>query len=125
LSTGRHAAVPILPTLPEHIGAKGAVVASYAVDPVELERGADALGLAVTAARSALDPVRVSANELLTSRWQGAAASAFRLGWEQWLDGVLAMLGALDELTRALRASGAGYAATEESVRASVSAVPT
>jgi WXG100 family type VII secretion target len=100
-------------------------VASYAVDPVELERGADTLGLAVTAARSALDPVRVSANELLTSRWHGPAASAFRLGWEQWLDGVLAMLGALDELARALQASGAGYAATEESVRTSVSAVPT
>jgi WXG100 family type VII secretion target len=99
-------------------------VGSYAVDPVELERAAAALGSAVVAARSSLDPLRGSATVLLTARWQGSAAAAFRLGWEQWLDGAVAMLGALDELTVALRGSGAGYAATEESVRTTVGAVP-
>jgi WXG100 family type VII secretion target len=100
-------------------------VGSYAVDPVELERAAGALGAAVVAARSALDPLRGSATVLLAARWQGSAAAAFRLGWEQWLDGVLAMLGALDELTGALQGSGADYAATEDSVRTAVGAVPT
>ncbi|MFN2563106.1 MAG: WXG100 family type VII secretion target [Jatrophihabitans sp.] len=96
----------------------------YAVDPVELERAAGALGCAVVAARSALDPLRASATVLLTARWHGSAATAFRLGWEQWLEGVVAMLRALDELTVALRGSGAGYAATEESVRTTVGAGP-
>lgn len=96
---------------------------SYAVDPVELERAAGALGAAVAAARSALAPLRGSATVLLTARWRGSAATAFALGWDQWLDGVLAMLGALDELTGALQGSGAGYAATEESVRTAVGAV--
>jgi WXG100 family type VII secretion target len=100
-------------------------VAGYAVDPVELERAAGTLGGAVVAARSALDPLRGSATVLLTARWQGSAATAFRLGWEQWLGGVLGMLGALDELAGALQTSGAGYAVTEESVRTSLGAVAT
>ncbi len=78
----------------------------YAVDPAELENAAASLQSAVGGSRSALSPLRVSANRLLTSRWQGAAAAAYRLGWEQWLEGVEAMLAALDELALALRQLG-------------------
>lgn len=92
----------------------------YAVDPAELENAAASLQSAVGGSRSALSPLRVSANRLLTSRWQGAAAAAYRLGWEQWLEGVEAMLAALDELALALANSANGYAATEEAVRTSV-----
>ncbi|MDT4915297.1 MAG: hypothetical protein QOC66_4425 [Pseudonocardiales bacterium] len=95
----------------------------YAVDPAELERGAAALGAAVAGSRTGLEPLRATAAGLLSASWRGGAATAFRLGWEQWLDGALAMLAALDELALALRDSGEGYAATDEAVRTSVTAV--
>ena len=63
-------------------------VGGYAVDPAELERGAAALDAAVAGSRAALEPLRASATVLLATRWQGGAATAFRFGWEQWLDGV-------------------------------------
>jgi WXG100 family type VII secretion target len=100
-------------------------VGGYRVDPAELEHSAAVLAAAVGGSRQALAPLRASAAELLGARWQGGACVAFRLGWEQWLDGVHAMLAALDELAAALRGSADGYAATEESVRTSVRAVPT
>jgi WXG100 family type VII secretion target len=94
-------------------------VGGYAVDPAELDHGAAALATAAAGARAALEPLRASAAGLLSARWQGAAAGAFRCGWEEWLEGVVAMLGALDDLATALRASGAGYATTDQAVRAS------
>jgi WXG100 family type VII secretion target len=99
------------------------VVGGYAVDPAELERAAAVLDAAVAESRAALEPLRAAAAGLLAARWQGGAATAFRLGWEHWLDGVLAMLAALDQLALALRSSGHGYAATEEAVRTSLGTV--
>ena len=92
----------------------------YAVDPAELERCDAVLGEAAGRTRAALADVRGCAAALLGARWQGEAAAAFRLGWEQWLDGVGLMLESLDAMAAALGASGGGYAGTEETVRAGI-----
>jgi WXG100 family type VII secretion target len=101
------------------------VVGGYSVDPAELQHGCAVLGETVVRARAGLDPLRGAAAALLPAGWQGSAASAFRLGWEQWVEGVLGMLAALDEMAVALGGSGAGYAGTDEAVRTSVTAVAT
>jgi WXG100 family type VII secretion target len=92
-------------------------VDGYAVDPAELERCDALLGAAAGHSRAALAGLAACAGDVLGHGWQGCAASAFRLGWERWLDGVTALLDALDEMAGALGSSSVGYAATEEAVR--------
>jgi WXG100 family type VII secretion target len=94
-------------------------VGGYAVEPVELRRCDDLLATAADAARAALGQLRAAATELFAG-WHGSAAVAFRLGWEQWVEGVLHMLDALDGLAFALGSSADGYAGTDEAVRTSV-----
>jgi WXG100 family type VII secretion target len=93
-------------------------VGRYTVDPAELRGSDELLGEAVGQSRAALGRVRAAAAQL---QWQGGAASAFRLGWEQWLEGALAMLHALDEMAIALGATADRYASTDDGVRASIS----
>ncbi len=89
----------------------------YAVDPAELAHCDASMGAAAGHSRAALAGLAECAADVLGHGWQGCAASAFRLGWEQWLDGVRSMLDALDELSGALGSSGVGYAATDDAVR--------
>lgn len=91
----------------------------YAVEPPQLRRCDESLGATAASARAALTRLRSSAADVF-ARWHGTAAVAFRLGWEEWVDGVLAMLDALDGMAAALGASGVGYAATDDAVRTSV-----
>lgn len=60
----------------------------------------------------------------MLEQWSGPAASAFGLGWVQWHDGALDVLAALDEMGRAVGASGRNYAVVEEAVRTSVTQAP-
>jgi WXG100 family type VII secretion target len=95
-------------------------VTGYAVDPSELQHSDAVLGGAAARSRAALGQLVATGADLLDGRWQGGAAAAFRLAWEQWLDGVTTMVDALDDTARALGCSGGGYAATEEAVRAGI-----
>jgi WXG100 family type VII secretion target len=97
-------------------------VGTYTVVPSALGDCGATLGAAATAARDSLGRVRSCAAEV-HGRWHGHAGSAFRAGCAQWLAGVSAMLDALDELAALLDVSGDGYAATDESVRTSLTAV--
>lgn len=92
----------------------------YRVDPVELASVDAELAGAQAWARSALARLAAGAAPVLATAWQGGAATAFRLGWEQWLDAAQALLGALDELAAALGTSGIAYSSTEEAVRSAV-----
>jgi WXG100 family type VII secretion target len=94
-------------------------VGGYEVDPAVLQRGDDSLRAASDVSRAALEQLRVRVAAALGTGWQGSAATAFRLGWEQWLDGVTAMLEALDEMAFTLGASADGYAETDNAVRTS------
>jgi WXG100 family type VII secretion target len=95
-------------------------VSRYEVDPAELQACDAMLDEVSAGARAALDGVCATAAALLDDRWRGGSAAAFRLGWEQWLDGVAAMLVALDELAATVGLAAAGYRSTEDAVRASV-----
>jgi WXG100 family type VII secretion target len=95
-------------------------VGGYAVDPAELQ-GWDALiGEVSGQSRAALARLQAAADELLGGGWRGGAAAAFRLGWEQWLDGTEAMLDALDELATAVGLAGGDYQSTENAIRAGI-----
>lgn len=92
-------------------------MSGYAVEPAELARVEALAGSAAAHARAAVDQVRAEGQRLFGTGWYGPAASAFRLGWEQWVDGATAMLAALDELAALLGSSAVGYASTDEAVR--------
>jgi WXG100 family type VII secretion target len=96
-------------------------VSGYAVDPAQLLQGDTHLAAGAEAARGALAQLRAAAADVFAG-WHGAAAAAFRLGWEQWLDGVLLMLDALDAMATALGTAGLGYSATDDAVRTRVAA---
>ena len=96
-------------------------MAGFSVDPDELGAAAAALWHAAAPARAAVARLRDEADALFGTGWQGAAATAFRSGWEQWLAGAGEMLVALDGLAGRLGAAGSGYAETESGVCAAVS----
>jgi WXG100 family type VII secretion target len=98
-------------------------VGGYAVDPVELQRCDVSIAATTAASRAALADLRESVAHSLGGRWQGSAARAFAVGWQHWLDGVTAMLDALDEMALALGDSGAGYTAADDAVRTSLAGV--
>jgi len=100
-------------------------VGGYSVDPGELQRCDALLGEAAGRTRAALAEIHERAVDLLVSGWHGRAATAFRLGWEQWFDGVTAMLEALDEMAAVVGSSGVGYAAGDEAVRTSLAMAAT
>jgi WXG100 family type VII secretion target len=95
-------------------------VNGFSVEPAQLQGTDAALGTAAAQSRAALGQLRTGAAQLLGARWQGSAAAAFRLGWEQWLEGADAMLRALDDMAQLLGASGRGYTETDDGVRASM-----
>ncbi len=95
----------------------------YSVDPGRLQDCDAGLAASAVWARSALARLTAVAAPVLATAWQGGAAAAFRLGWEEWLDGAHAMLAALEELAGAVGASGSGYAATDDAVRGAVAGV--
>jgi WXG100 family type VII secretion target len=92
----------------------------YRVEPDELVRGDAVLGGAARQARSVVGALSATARDLLDGGWEGAGAAAFRVGWEQWLTGIGAMLDALDAMAVALGRAGTGYVETDASVRTSL-----
>ncbi len=90
---------------------------AYAVDPEQLQSVDDLLVECGAQARSALEVLRTSAHALLAARWQGLAAAEFRRGWDEWHAGAHDLLGALEEMGRAIGASGRAYAATDAGVQ--------
>jgi WXG100 family type VII secretion target len=92
-------------------------VGGYRVDTAALARADALLGETVATARSALNDMRAEAAALFGARWDGPAARAFHAGWAEWLDGMHALLDALEATARALGRSGAGYAGTHATVR--------
>lgn len=99
---------------------EGEIVGGYSVDADELRQCSGTLADLLSQCRAAVAAVRFDASELLGVGWQGSAASAFRVGWEQWLAGVTAMLGALDQIASAIESSGIGYTTSDEAVRTSL-----
>jgi WXG100 family type VII secretion target len=97
-----------------------AVVSGYSVDPPGLQRADVLMDGVVREARVVLDRVRACEAALLGGGWQGPAASAFRVGWEEWVAGADAMVEALAELAALLGASSAAYATTDDAVRVAV-----
>jgi WXG100 family type VII secretion target len=95
----------------------------YRVDPDELVHGDAVLGAAALHGRHAAAELAAAARELLDGRWEGAAAAAFRVGWQQWVAGVASMLDALDAMAIVLGRAAAGYSETDDSVRTSLARV--
>lgn len=100
---------------------KGVTVSGYAVEPDELARVSSFAVAAAASARDALQELRTEAESFLGTRWRGAAASAYRAGWTEWLAGAGGMLAALEDMAALLASSGVGYSATDESVRVAAS----
>jgi WXG100 family type VII secretion target len=94
-------------------------VTGFAVTPDELGALDGSLDAAAATARAAVDRLRREGAALLSDGWHGAAANAFRLGWQEWLDGAGLVLAALDELAGLVGAAGESYASTDGGVRAS------
>lgn len=92
----------------------------YAVEPAQLQQLDAVLTRGADAAREAVARVSGEATGLFATGWQGPAASAFRLAWEEWLEGVTTMLEVLDELAGLLGASAAAYSGTDDAVRVSL-----
>ena len=97
-------------------------MSGFSVDPAALQQGDAFLVDAVARSTSALTALRAAAADLLGAGWQGAAAAAFRVEWEQWSDGVTVMLEALDAMAGAVGNSGTAYATTDEVVRTTLAA---
>lgn len=57
-----------------------------------------------------IDRLRSDAEDVLSARWLGAAASRFDRAWAQWDTDARAVVRALDELAGALRLSARDYA---------------
>jgi WXG100 family type VII secretion target len=96
----------------------------FAVDPAALHDADLALAAAAAHSRARLESLRAAGDDLLGGRWQGGAAAAYRLAWEQWLGGVDAMLTALEQLAVLIGSSGRDYAITDDGVRAAAAASP-
>jgi WXG100 family type VII secretion target len=92
-------------------------MSAFGVTPAELTTLHAAVGSAAAAARQSVARLRASADGVA---WQGPAGHSFRLAWEDWSAGASTVLAALDSLARLVGAAGSSYAATDESVRASV-----
>jgi WXG100 family type VII secretion target len=99
-------------------------VGSYTVQPEQLQHGEVQLDELAEHLRAALGSLRRCAAELVDGRWRGPAGAAFRLAWEQWLDGVTLMLCSLDEIACVIGASGIGYQQTDDAVRAAMTGQP-
>ncbi|WP_375477932.1 WXG100 family type VII secretion target [uncultured Jatrophihabitans sp.] len=92
----------------------------YRVDPAQLAEVERAVRGAAAAARDGLAELRAAAADTLSNGWQSPAGTVFRAGWDGWVDGIVAMLGALDLLGEAVGAAGSDYAGADAAVDAAV-----
>ena len=92
-------------------------MSGFGVTPAELAETRAFVGAAAAHARRSVEGLHAAARPVLTEQWQGEAAAAFRLAWEQWWGGAVLVLDALDELARLTGAAGDSYAGTDEAVR--------
>lgn len=95
-------------------------VTGFVVAPSELQALDVFVASSAAHARAAVERLRAEAEALFGSGWHGPAAADFRLAWEHWLDGAGAVLAALDDTAALVGASAAGYARTDDGVRAAV-----
>jgi WXG100 family type VII secretion target len=91
-------------------------VTGFSVTPGDLAAADGFLAATAAHTRSALRQVQAEASGLFEAGWQGTAASAFRLTWEQWLEGAQAVLGAMETLAALLGTAGTGYQETDTAV---------
>lgn len=85
----------------------------------EVDAAAALVSSAVADGRAELDRLRRCAADVVGGGWRGEAGAAFSVGWHDWVDGAVQVLGALDDLGRLLFAAGGRYDADEVAVRAS------
>jgi WXG100 family type VII secretion target len=95
-------------------------VSGFGVTPAELAEARAFVGAAAGHARRSVEGLHAQARQVLSGEWQGEAAAAFRVAWEQWWDGAVLVLDALDELARLTGAAGESYLATDDGIRAGV-----
>jgi WXG100 family type VII secretion target len=99
-------------------------VTSFAVSPTDLQALDTFVAARAEQAHAAVHRLHGEAAALFGGGWQGPAASAFGLSWEQWAEGARIVLAALDETATLVGASAAAYAATDDGVRAAVGRSP-
>jgi WXG100 family type VII secretion target len=83
----------------------------------ELHAAQVVLDSAAEAGHAELTRLRAAAQDLLRGGWQGDASTAFGRGWQEWLDGALLVLTALEQTSRVLDLTGREYAGAEGAVR--------
>lgn len=88
-------------------------MSGYDVDPAELFAARGRVGEAAEDGRAELARLQALAADVFGSGWRGGAAQAFRAGFDEWHDGALAMLAALDTLAQALGDAGLDYERAE------------
>lgn len=88
---------------------------SFEVTAVELQVAGTALNQISVDARAALSGLRADVDSLLGRAWHGAAASRFRIGWDEWHAAATDALVVLDEMGELLSANGRDYTAADGS----------
>lgn len=95
----------------------------FKADPVELQICGSNLGNTSDELHTELRTLQRHMDDLLTSRWHGAAATGFGKGWRLWLHGANEVLDALGTMGRLLGDTGRDYqntdASSTDTVRAS------
>lgn len=91
-------------------------MSGFGVEPAELQAAEVIADDAAQDGRAELVRLCAAAQDLLGAGWHGSAAAAFGRGWDDWLEGALLVLSALEGMGRALGRTGRGYAETEAAV---------
>lgn len=94
---------------------EGDAVTSFGVTAVELQVTGSALNQISSDSQTELTSLRADVESLLGGSWSGAAASQFRVGWEEWHAAATDALVVLDEMGQLLSANGRDYTASDES----------
>lgn len=95
-------------------------MSGFEVDPTELFAAGARVSEAAVDGRGSVERVRLEAAELFAGGWTGAAAAAFRDGFDDWLVGARLMLSGLDDLSSALTAAGHDYTGSERATTTSL-----
>ena len=85
----------------------------YDVDPTELFAARGRVSEAAADGRDELARLDAQAADVLGHGWRGAAAGAFRAGYDEWHDAARTVLAALDTLAQALGDAGLEYGRAE------------
>ena len=90
-------------------------MSSFEVTAVDLQVTGAALNQISADSRAALGALRADVESLLGGSWNGAAASRFRVGWDEWHAAATDALVVLDEMGRLLSVNGRDYTGSDSS----------